>query len=746
MLSFILAAIAALPLLGTPTASDTLPDAYLDAGARQLVEAARARRTDVEGRIERYSTLARSRVTIGMRALRRDRTLYRCDSAARIDWQYGDTIRVELFGAREVTPIFTGDVRAGDGECGGSSFDPTADRLGLALGGGMDVQDSTFLHHPLAPGSERDYRFESGGSTSMRLADGTTIRLRELVVIPRRSEPHLVRGSLWLEDRSYAVVRAVLRLARAFDYERDHDPDPDEDDGGNLPRLLRPLRADLRYVTIEYGLWDQQWWLPRLVALDGEAEVGRLLAVPMRMERRYDSYDIVALPPGETLPEAALLPPDSVCGAPEMGDGEVEGDAPSRPRRRISVTIGDDSTGTGERVGCECTRGRCQVVVTRAAVDSVELVQSDLLPGSAYSEGPALLSQREMEELLEQVASIRAAPWHPGPVVWRTGLQGLDLVRYNRVEGLSVGVAAELDLGPAAVEAVGRIGVADLSPNAEVSGRRESPFSVQRITGYRRLAAAGPVPGFPGFSSTLSAFLFGRDDAEYFRTWGLELSRQPRGFEDGLSWRLFGEFQRGAEHNTDVSLPNLLGDHTFRPNIEAVSAEQFGLDVGVRASRGANPVGWRGTAGASLLASAGTFGFVQPRLTLSGAAPLPFGLLGALNLTGGTTAGDAPPQSLFYLGGGRTVRGYAGNAARGNTFWTARGEVGTDTPIARIVVFSDAGWAGTRDDISADPLLLSAGMGFSFLDGLVRLDVARALRQTERDEGWRVELQMDAGL
>ena len=42
-----------------------------------------------------------------------------------------------------------------------------------------------------------------------------------------------------------------------------------------------------------------------------------------------------------------------------------------------------------------------------------------------------------------------------------------------------------------------------------------------------------------------------------------------------------------------------------------------------------------------------------------------------------------------------------------------------------------------------DPLLLSAGVGASFLDGLVRLDLARALRTPT---GWRVDLYLDAAL
>jgi hypothetical protein len=59
------------------------------------------------------------------------------------------------------------------------------------------------------------------------------------------------------------------------------------------------------------------------------------------------------------------------------------------------------------------------------------------------------------------------------------------------------------------------------------------------------------------------------------------------------------------------------------------------------------------------------------------------------------------------------------------------------------VLFSDAGWAGARDGRNFDPPLLSAGVGASFLDGLVRFDVARALRAPT---GWRVDLYLDAAL
>ena len=112
-------------------------------------------------------------------------------------------------------------------------------------------------------------------------------------------------------------------------------------------------------------------------------------------------------------------------------------------------------------------------------------------------------------------------------------------------------------------------------------------------------------------------------------------------------------------------------------------------------------------------------------------------------LAGGSAFGDVPVQSLWYLGGARTVRGYAGNSARGEAYWRGRVEVAGAAPGARIVLFSDAGWAGERDAFQIDPLLLSAGVGASFLDGLIRLDLARALREPR---GWRLDLHLDAAL
>ena len=91
-------------------------------------------------------------------------------------------------------------------------FDPADERPFTDI-----ISEDGFFVHPLSPGSEAHYRFRSGDVTTLRLADGTTVRLRELQILPRRKDSRLFQGSLWLDDATAAPVRTVFRLARPFD-------------------------------------------------------------------------------------------------------------------------------------------------------------------------------------------------------------------------------------------------------------------------------------------------------------------------------------------------------------------------------------------------------------------------------------------------------------------------------------------------------------------------------------------------
>jgi hypothetical protein len=323
-------------------------------------------------------------------------------------------------------------------------------------------------------------------------------------------------------------------------------------------------------------------------------------------------------------------------------------------------------------------------------------------------------------------------------------------MRYNRVEGLSFGVRADVERDPFALDASARLGFADLLPNAEIGVSRTGTRARFRLAGYSRLAAVDPVTRPFGVGNSLGALLFGRDDGDYVRAHGVDLQLTPG--PSGRSWyalRLYAEAQRTAAKGTDLSLRRLWeSGHRFRPMVPALRANQLGLALTVRGQRGADP--------ARLVASGEVYGeaatgdarFARGALTTRVALPLPVGVATAFEASAGTSAGTVPAQSLWYLGGPATLRGYAGAAAVGEAYWRARLDVGSRLSAARVALFGDAAWAGPRADFAANaPFkgtpLLGWGIGASFLDGLIRLDAARSLR---RPAGWRVDLYWDGAL
>jgi hypothetical protein len=714
------------PEPGPPSPADT--GAYVDARARELVAAARRHRAATDSSIVRYQVLAQERLSVGVRALLRERLLFRREVAAQIDWRRDGPTHVAITGARHVVPVASARPRATrDGAIAHLVFDPAGDRLFVGPSGtGDDVR------HPLAEGSEADYRFRSGGTTVITLADGRRITLQELQLLPRRSDYRLLTGSLWLDSESHGVVQAVFRMARPFDLERDGD----EEDGEDVPRVLRPLlfplRAELNLLTIDYGLWDMRWWLPRTMIVEGRAEVGSLGRVPLRYERRYSGYEVTGpeAPGLEAIPTEAIR--DSaqikrICG----GTHDVLLVQPGAPPPEGAVR-------------CHCSDGVCRgVYFTRS--DRETLLTSIDLPPSIYQEGVALIDAAEFEELLRLVERAAPAPWQLEPPRFLWGLDRSGLLRYNRVEGLSAGVRGELELGRLAADLTLRLGVADLEPGAELGIEQAALRRRIRVAGYRRLDAI-PQGGNPfGLANSLGAVLFGRDDGDYVRAGGVEVLGEPAAPAARFSatWRLFAERQWAAQNRTDLSLPHLLNDErSFRPALPAVRADQAGAEVTFRSARGLNPAGFRAAAEATVLGSTGDFDFLKPSVALRLGVPLGR-YASALELAGGTTSGAAPPQALWYLGGPGTLRGYPPASLRGPTFARARAEVGTALPAARLALFSDAGWAGQASDFAAASALVSAGVGASLLDGLVRFDLARGLREPRR---WRFDLYLDGAL
>lgn len=725
-------------------------DAYLDIRARELVEMARLRRDVADRSINRYQTTAKERISMGLRTRFRDRLFFRRETASRIDWTRGGMIRVEALGAREVFPAVFPKAQVPkdlNSFLPRLAFDPMNPDALMRI-------DSTDLQHPLAEGSERHYQFRTGDSTTIDLSD-RRIKLVELRVIPRRRDIHLISGSFWIDAATHSVVQTVFRLAKDFDIEEDADPDEDID---KLPGFLKPIRAEVQYVTIEYGLMHLRWWMPRLIAAEGMFQMGGIRA-PLHYERSYSDYTVE----GDSVP--ALLTKAQLT---EIAASQPPRDRPCRVISNFTVTIGeagappDEETRTTREARQEERRREREAALDKRAAedtafarrrregeerrkesdecakryefvvrDSAQLLNAPEFEHSIFAEGEVLTSEAELSKLAEQLKDLVEPPWQLSPAKLQWALNGPGLVRYNKVEALSVGARSEWDLGRLRADVMGRIGVGDLEPNFEAGLTRSSESKRIRVGAFRRLDVMDQISGPGSFSSSLNAFIFGNDERDYFRSLGAELVvRPPEARPQRIELRAYYERQSAAQAGIDFSFAHLF-DKTerFDANRQATRANQFGSELTVRAAKGQNPLGVRFSGALSARAETGDFTFVRPSALAQLTFPLPFNLAGALEGAAGTSFGDPVPlQSHWFIGGYRSARAYRIGAVEGEAFWRARAEIGTQLMVGRLVTFSDIAWAGPRDNISDNPRLISAGVGASFFDGLVRIDFARALR------------------
>lgn len=264
-----------------------------------------------------------------------------------------------------------------------------------------------------------------------------------------------------------------------------------------------------------------------------------------------------------------------------------------------------------------------------------------------------------------------------------------------------------------------------------------------QLAGYRRLVPMDPEARPFTLAASLSSLLLGHDEADYYRTLGVELTGAPSiSRRRWYDWRVYAQRETAAQKETDFSVAHLIDEeHVFPANDSAQEATQYGAALRLRGGLGRDPGGLRAHAELGLDGAAGTFRYGRPALTLRTYLPLPGPYVAMLEGAAGTTFGDPAVQHLWRVGGPTTLRGYPTGAMAGESFWRGRAELATSFPAARLILFSDAGWAGSHENLRTDPWLLSAGLGVSLLDGLVRVDLARAMK---RPTGWRLMAYLDA--
>jgi hypothetical protein len=729
------------------------------AAAGGLVVRARAARERNERLVTSYTATVTQRMGVGIHALSRDRMLFHQELAARIAWQRDAPSRIEVIGARQAVPVATrGDQVPDDldDNVRWLVINPGEDYLRLI---GMSGNDG--FVYPLAEGSERDYRFAAGDTTIITLPTGRDVRLLELKVSARRPDFRLVNGSLWFDADSYGLVRAVFRPARPYEFRRDADAGDRE----GVPAFVNPI-GEVKFVTMEYGLYESRWWMLRYVSMDAVGSMGSMLGIPFKFERTYSDYRVQGgtppVPGGSFRSAGTVRRRERSAADSARAEGRpyirtardsILADSIAQAvreciRRANEAEAARDSSRQGRRAAVRVRVRHCtrrdesdSALVVVIPDDTASLMNSPAL-GAPILEMGDVISEGELNQLGQSIGLLPQRPWEYRPDLPVGVGAVLSRLRYNRVEALSLGWGGKIDFGRLTLDGVARIGVADWEPNFELGLTRPTSNARFRLGGYRRLAAANPDVGAFGLLASASAFFLGRDDGEYFRSLGAELT--GRNANSGWwSWRIYAERQDSASVGTRASVAHFINHgHLFRPNIAAQPADEAGTSLAVRGSKTLSRT-LRLGGDATADGATGDYDFgrgaTSLHLAITPGGPLAF----AAEAAAGTSTGTVPVQSQFYLGGPATLRGYDGGVTRGPAFWRGRLEVGNAFPAFRLTAYTDAGWAGSRANFTRGRPLLGAGVGLSILDGLIRMDLSRGLRAPV---GWRFDFYFDGAL
>lgn len=741
---------------------DRLPDAppavvaaaYRDARARAVIDRARVARFAQDSTLTSYDATVKQRLSAGLnvKALGRERLLFRSELAARVRWNQANRVWVDVLGARTAVPVsFPGaKVLTGVAELVPVPYYAGSERLmwwlNLDGGEGDNDEDAFSYVHPLERGAEAVYEYRSGDSATIRLPGGKDITLQEVSVRAREASADLITGSLWFEAESGQLVRAAFRPAAPMDMLKIAGEDSFDDVPAPIrATLLTPFLFEMESFTIDYGLYGERWWLPRSQTARGELRMGFMRSTAsIDQTFRYASVNGTDSLPAIT-GSRRRFGRDVGDDVELMVQGIVDGVAPGSPSRRREHTL---NCATGDTAVHRERRGDMRMTISMPC-DTAALLHSPELPPSIFDSGEHEFNLAEARALAKELGledEIAKATGSSSTRTkttlfygWRDGL-----MRYNRVEGFSVGARAQRKLGPRYDgSALVRIGTADVEPNVSLRVSRGLECRSLALGVYHRLENANDWGDPFGLGGSISALVFGRDEGFYYRSSGAELTgTRASSPASTVTWRLFGERQRNAPVETQISLPNATRDARFEPNVEAITADEGGAAARLRAAHGLDPRGLRLSADLRVEAAAGTFDYTRVAADFTATRYL-FGTVGlALSGGAGTSGGTLSPQRAWFIGGTHTVRGFPAGTLSGDSYWLARAELGLGGSVLRPLVFYDAGWAGARAAWgTSNGNVRGAGVGLSFMDGLARVDLARGVAPRTV---WRAHLYVEA--
>ncbi|MXW17886.1 MAG: hypothetical protein F4X60_00240 [Gemmatimonadetes bacterium] len=680
------------PVAATPT-----QDAYLDETARRLVLGARHARDTARLAMDSYTALVRERVGFVFPTFQRDRPWVSGERAARVRWSRDAPAEVRVLDARfrrhgpapgglaRAFPELHAEQLAADpyGNPFVYGFGPT---VGAAMGtAAIAVRD------PLGADAERYYQFRSGDTTRLQLEGGHSVDAVAVTVIPRYRSIRLVAAILWIDPGSHALVRVAYRPAKRVDREMrgrflhggGWDPRVwiDGGQGGGPPGddpATPPPGLIARLINIAaYRMAAKLEIDLAAVVVDFAPWEGRHW-LPRRV--RWDGHLA-----WEIVSATAFVPP----GVPFSADWALEIEevrAPGDPAPPIATSAGTADT-------------------------------SDLLPPSIWRDDPS--AGRDRPGVAGALAAIgvgqggdrseAANPWFFFP----PGM-ALGLMRYTPVEGYSAGGLVRRDFGWWRSQLTVRIPTSGWAvPDMDFTLQHDHPQRKTQFSVYRQLR--GGALGIGGLEGWTGYFVRAADSVNFHWTHGASLRFTPgNGLRNRLSFSVFAE--QDAEIDTDAERTRVGGALEWKPWWGAFGDRAVGVggNVIVRGSAGDNP---------------------HVKALVEGAVVVPVVAGLSFGLQGGAAGvwGDPAPQDLWEVGAaGYWFRGHSGAVATSRT-WMGRVDLQRSVRFLHVSVYGDRASAEGAD-------YCAVGAGLVFMDGLLRLDVAKGLvcgRQGSSRGGWR---------
>jgi len=654
----------------------------------ELIERAREARTTLaaNGALTSYRASVEGHVYFYIDPEAGERILIRLDQVAvEVQWQAPDRFHQHIVGERTETRLPVQDFRY------------YLDRLTLVeygfgdeirIGGGLDVSG---VPHPLAmppvtvpPGMGREaepYDFRIADSLTLRLPGRPDpLRLHEVEILPRDPGHPGALGRITLESGTASVVRMTLTFTPASYVDR---------------------RTDRISVDVDYGLWQDRYWLPNQQRIEIRREMPEIdlgMGTVIRSVLRAGNYDLnVPLPEG-----FAGFPPVTAAS----------------PAARREFTFREGLYDAMER-------------------DGLAGILAELDPRELEAQAFELLSGRPPSGL----SPIRIHLTRPS-----------SLLHYSRAEGLVLG-------GGVAVRPPGRFvfrGTGAVSPGPGTVRAGSTLEFMPRagtaigITGsYREVRDLGLTPASDALISALGAVFRGEDYRDPWLATGGELHF---GLTTGTGLR-FG-LSAGVERAESATLARpdapAGGDREARP-IRPITEGTFMMGGIAIQSSLAMPREGRGGGSAGIRFLSGRPGQgAEFQARIEGRwGPLSGSREFRVVSVGSVWVGDPLLQGHRLVGGRGTLPGYPFRVYAGTRTLVGTIEGSTDlgTPMVRLRGALHTGWAsGGSPDLwqrwgsagTGGPKTgVSMGLGFGW--DLIRLEIGRGLGSGE----WQLLLSTD---